>query len=111
VRAVHEMPPEDLPLRERLPRMRRETVEKLLTWGVAQSGKGLWLMRRSEAYWNKFKPDATDEAFLVTEATAVLDLLSWRVGGTDKQAMEQLGTFEEVANAELSHAADKPKTI
>ena len=98
--------PHDLPLRERLPAMRPETISTLTTWGLAQVGAMPWLLQRAEAYWSRedipvsvcANFQAFDARHQILDATAALDLMKWRVGTKDdKAALEQIRFFNETA--------------
>jgi hypothetical protein len=88
--------PENLPLRESLPKMREETQAGLINWACAQPGSMSWLLRRSAAYWEKHVgtgTDLSDETYRAIEATCALELLRHRTAcPTDREAVEHLNS-------------------
>lgn len=98
MKSLDQLPPDDLPLRTKLPGMRVSTREALLTWAVAQPGAMPWLLKRGALYWDQQvnldrKVETRD-----CDGTAALDLLKWRIDAPDdRSAVEHLATLAQHA--------------
>ena len=87
--SIDQLPPDDLPLRSKLPAMRLSTREALLTWAVAQPGAMPWLLKRGALYWDKLVNLDRKVASRDCDGTAALDLLKWRTQSADDRAAVQ----------------------
>ena len=70
------LPTEELPLRETLPGMRAETINRLIAWILVQPRPARdWVFRRSSDYFRN-DSGATAPEIMRLEAVAALDLLA-----------------------------------
>lgn len=98
--------PENLPLRASLPKMRPETITKLIHWACHQPGSMSWLLRRKYDYQDQMLVRHTDEDQRAIEATCALELLRHRIASaTDREAVEHLGM--DLHSDKVSEAADE----
>jgi len=96
------IPAEPLPLRARMPKISKETRDRLIAWGLRQPATMRWLVERSGAYYvsqpvvGELEADWRD-AYVLYDAVAALDLLEWQSGTQGKVAVDRLEMFDEVA--------------
>lgn len=104
-RGWNTVPPEQPPLREKLPRISPETCQLLIDWALRQSSAVLpWLLVRSSGYWQQAadarKLDEIPEEWF--DATSALDLLCWQCNTTDIGSVDRLKGCDEVFRQETN---------